>query len=42
MKHDVRDERFLADMALEDANPEEFGAVMAICHAPWLLVSASS
>jgi protease I len=72
MKHDERDERFRSDMALEDANPEEFDAVMlpggalnadklrmetaardlvqqmdsagkpiaAICHAPWLLVSA--
>jgi protease I len=72
MKHDVRDERFPADVALKDANPEEFDAVMlpggalnsdklrmetaarefvqqldssgrpiaAICHAPWLLVSA--
>ncbi len=72
MRHDERDERFPADMALKDANPEEFDAVMlpggalnadelrmetaardvvqqmdssgkpiaAICHAPWLLVSA--
>jgi protease I len=72
MKHDVRDERFSADMPLKDANPEEFDALMlpggalnadvlrmetaardivqqidaagkpiaAICHAPWLLVSA--
>jgi deglycase len=72
MKHDLRDERFPADMTLKDANPEEFDGVMlpggalnadvlrmetaardfvqqidseglpiaAICHAPWLLVSA--
>jgi protease I len=72
MNHDVRDERFSTDLALKDANPEEFDAVMlpggalnadklrmetaarefvqhldaagqpiaAICHAPWLLVSA--
>ena len=72
MTHDERDERFAVDVALEDANPEEFDAVMlpggalnadklrmetaarefvqridsagkpiaAICHAPWLLVSA--
>ena len=72
MKHDERDERFAVDMALKDANPEEFDAVLlpggalnadklrmetaardivqqmdavgkpiaAICHAPWLLVSA--
>jgi protease I len=72
MKHDERDERFAVDMALNDANPEEFDAVLlpggalnadklrmetaardivqqmdavgkpiaAICHAPWLLVSA--
>ena len=72
MKHDEKDERFAVDMALKDANPEEFDAVLlpggalnadklrmetaardivqqidaagkpiaAICHAPWLLVSA--
>jgi protease I len=72
MRHDDKDERFRADMALNDANPEDFDAVMlpggalnadklrmetaardivqqidaagkpiaAICHAPWLLVSA--
>ena len=72
MKHDEKDERFVVDMALKDANPEEFDAVLlpggalnadklrmemqarefvqqldsagkpiaAICHAPWLLVSA--
>jgi protease I len=72
MKHAEKDERFAADMALKDANPEDFDAVMlpggalnadvlrmeaeardivqqvdtagkpiaAICHAPWLLVSA--
>jgi deglycase len=72
MKRDVRDERFPAAIALKDANPDEFDAVMlpggalnadvlrmetaarefvqqldsegrpiaAICHAPWLLVSA--
>jgi len=72
MNHDEKDERFVADVALKDANPEEFDAVMlpggalnadklrmetaardivqqidaagkpiaAICHAPWLLVSA--
>jgi len=72
MKHDEKDERFAVDVPLEDANPEEFDAVMlpggvlnadklrmetaarefvqhidsagkpiaAICHAPWLLVSA--
>src|SRR5207248_11073140 len=71
--HDEKDERFVADIALKDANPEEFDAVMlpggalnadklrmetaardivqqidaagkpiaAICHAPWLLVSAN-
>src|SRR6266850_2131069 len=45
MKHDERDERFAVDMALKDANPEEFDAVgkpiASICHAPWLLVSAN-
>ena len=73
MKHDERDERFAVDLALKDANPEEFDAVLlpggalnadklrmetaardivqqidsvgkpiaAICHAPWLLVSAN-
>src|SRR6267142_6270885 len=73
MKHDERDERFGVDMALKDANPAEFDAVLlpggalnadklrmetaardivqqmdsvgkpiaAICHAPWLLVSAN-
>ena len=73
MKHDEKDERFPADMALNDANPEDFDAMMlpggalnadvlrmetaardfvqqvdaagkpiaAICHAPWLLVSAN-
>ena len=72
MNHDEKDERFVADMLLKDAQPEEFEAVMlpggalnadklrmetaardivqqidaaakpiaAICHAPWLLVSA--
>ena len=72
MRHDEKDERFRADLALNDANPEEFDAVLlpggalnadklrmetdarqlvqqidaagkpiaAICHAPWLLVSA--
>ena len=72
MKHDEKDERFAVDMALKDANSEEFDAVLlpggalnadklrmetaardivqqidaagkpiaAICHAPWLLVSA--
>jgi protease I len=72
MKHAEKDERFVADMTLSDANPEDFDAVMlpggalnadvlrmeteardivqhidaagkpiaAICHAPWLLVSA--
>jgi deglycase len=72
MKHDEKDERFAADLALEDAHPDEFDAVLlpggalnadklrmetaarkfvqqidqsgkpiaAICHAPWLLVSA--
>jgi protease I len=72
MNHDEKDERFAVDMALKDANPEEFDAVVlpggalnadklrmetaardivqqidaagkpiaAICHAPWLLVSA--
>ncbi len=72
MNHDEKDERFAVDMALKDANPEEFDAVLlpggalnadklrmetgardivqqidaagkpiaAICHAPWLLVSA--
>jgi protease I len=72
MRHDERDDRFVADMLLKDAQPEEFDAVMlpggalnadvlrmdtaardivqqidaagkaiaAICHAPWLLVSA--
>jgi protease I len=72
MKHDNKDERFAVDMALKDANAEEFDAVLlpggalnadklrmetaareivqqidaagkpiaAICHAPWLLVSA--
>ena len=72
MKHDERDERFAVDMALKDASPDEFDAVLlpggalnadklrmetaareivqqidsagkpiaAICHAPWLLVSA--
>ena len=72
MNHDEKDERFAVDMALKDANPEEFNAVLlpggalnadklrmetgardivqqidaagkpiaAICHAPWLLVSA--
>ncbi len=72
MNRDEKDEPFVADMALKDANPEEFDAVMlpggalnadklrmetaardivqqidaagkpiaAICHAPWLLVSA--
>jgi protease I len=73
MKHDEKDERFAVDIALKDANPEEFDAVLlpggalnadklrmetaardivqqmdsvgkpvaAICHAPWLLVSAN-
>jgi len=72
MRHDEKDERFRVDLALNDANPEEFDAVLlpggalnadklrmetearqlvqqidaagkpiaAICHAPWLLVSA--
>jgi len=72
MKHDEKDERFAVDVALKDANPEEFDAVLlpggalnadklrmetaardivqqidavgkpiaALCHAPWLLVSA--
>jgi protease I len=72
MNRDEKDERLPADMALNDANPEEFDAVLlpggalnadklrmetaareivqqidaagkpiaAICHAPWLLVSA--
>jgi protease I len=72
MRHDERDDRFVADILLKDAQPEEFDAVMlpggalnadvlrmdtaardivqqidaagkaiaAICHAPWLLVSA--
>ena len=72
MQHDEKDDRFVADMLLKDAQPEEFDAVMlpggalnadklrmdtdardivqqidaagrpiaAICHAPWLLVSA--
>jgi len=72
MKHDEKDDRFVADMLLKDAQPEDFDAVMlpggalnadalrmdtdardivqqldaagkpiaAICHAPWLLVSA--
>src|SRR5713226_6473662 len=72
MNHDEKDDRFVADMLLKDAQPEEFDAVMlpggalnadklrmetaardivqqidsagkpiaAICHAPWLLVSA--
>src|SRR2546427_5057693 len=72
MKHDERDERFAVDMALKDASPDEFHAVLlpggalkadkvrmetaareivqqidsagkpiaAICHAPWVLVSA--
>jgi protease I len=72
MKHDMRDERFRADTLLDDAQPNEFDAVLlpggalnsdklrmetaarefvqqidsagkpiaAICHAPWLLVSA--
>ncbi|TMC75965.1 MAG: type 1 glutamine amidotransferase [Chloroflexi bacterium] len=72
MRHDDKDERLAVDLALEDANPEEFDAVLlpggalnsdklrmetaareivqqinaagkpiaAICHAPWLLVSA--
>jgi protease I len=72
MRHDEKDERFRVDLALTDANPEEFDAVLlpggalnadklrmetaareivqqidaagkpiaAICHAPWLLVSA--
>jgi len=72
MKHDEKDDRFRADLALKDAQPEEFDAVLlpggalnadklrmetaarefvqhidqsgrpiaAICHAPWLLVSA--
>jgi protease I len=72
MKHDEKDERFPADMILDDANAEEFDAALlpggalnadklrmetgareivqqldaagkpiaAICHAPWLLVSA--
>ena len=73
MKHDEKDEGFVADIALNDANPQDFDAVMlpggalnadvlrmetearefvqqvdaagkpiaAICHAPWLLVSAN-
>jgi len=73
MNHDEKDDRFVADMLLGDAQPEEFDAVMlpggalnadklrmetaardivqqidaaakpiaAICHAPWLLVSAN-
>ena len=28
MNHDEKDERFVADIALKDANPEEFDAVM--------------
>ena len=72
MQHDEKDDRFVADVLLKDAQPEEFDAVMlpggalnadklrmdtdardivqqidaagrpiaAICHAPWLLVSA--
>jgi protease I len=72
MKHDQIVDEFSVDMSLEDANPEEFDAVLlpggalnadalrmenaaqefvrymddsgkpiaAICHAPWLLISA--
>jgi protease I len=72
MKHDEKDDRFAADLALKDAHPDDFDAVLlpggalnadvlrmetaarefvqhidqsgkpiaAICHAPWLLVSA--
>jgi deglycase len=72
MKHGSKDQTFRVDMTLEDANPDEFDAVLlpggtlnadklrmemrarefvqqmeqdkkpiaAICHAPWLLVSA--
>lgn len=72
MNHDVKAERFKVDLTLDEANPDEFDAVLlpggalnadilrmdqrarefvrridqsdkpvaAICHAPWLLVSA--